>query len=456
VIERGDIVEPLTRHTAPLWRLVAVGACLVVLTALGPLLHWRLGGMAHWAVVALTAAGAGWAALSSDALDRKASLVVIGLVAIAMRLVLLPVEPYLSDDIYRYVWDGRVQAAGINPYRYIPAALELERLRDVEIFARINRADYAHTIYPPTAQMLFLVITRLGESALVMRLGLVACEAIAIVATLLLLIRLRLPPTRIAAFAWHPLAAWEIAGNGHVDAAMLAFLLPAMLAFLGGRALLAAVLVATAALVKPVAALALPVLWRPWDLRLPAMVGATLLLLYAPYLSVGSGVLGFLPEYVKEEEFSHGTGFRYLMIAERLVGPLPGAAGVYAIVAVAVMLVLALHVGFRRDRSEQASIGALTLLATTFLVLLTPHYPWYYLVLVPLLAIHPRSWTLWLLTVGGMQTYQAVPSEIMPDYVDRQIVFHILVLATIARDLAVAPPRRLWTHARPPIRSTPT
>ena len=63
--------------------------------------------------------------------------------------------PLLSSDIYRYVWDGRVQRAGINPYRYLPDAPQLAFLRDPAVFPNINRAEYAPTIYPPTAEALF-------------------------------------------------------------------------------------------------------------------------------------------------------------------------------------------------------------------------------------------------------------------------------------------------------------
>src|SRR4026208_386392 len=75
--------------------------------------------------------------------------------AVLFRLSILFAPPYLSDDIYRYVWDGRVQAAGINPYRYIPAAPELAQLRDDAIYPKINRKDWAHTIYPAVAQVVF-------------------------------------------------------------------------------------------------------------------------------------------------------------------------------------------------------------------------------------------------------------------------------------------------------------
>src|SRR3954454_21970552 len=83
----------------------------------------------------------------------NSTVLIVVAFAIVFRLSILFAPPYLSDDIYRYVWDGRVQAAGINPYRYIPAAPELAHLRDETIYPKINRKDWAHTIYPPVAQV---------------------------------------------------------------------------------------------------------------------------------------------------------------------------------------------------------------------------------------------------------------------------------------------------------------
>ena len=157
-------------------RLAAVGAALVVTTAAGPTLHLAYGGWALMLVFAVSGAGALLASQMGSA-DQRGALVVILVGAVAMRLALLFVEPYLSTDIYRYIWDGRVQAAGINPYRYVPSAPEIANLRDAAIFPNINRADYAVTIYPPTAQAIFLAVTRFGESVVVMKLGLIAFEA---------------------------------------------------------------------------------------------------------------------------------------------------------------------------------------------------------------------------------------------------------------------------------------
>jgi hypothetical protein len=420
---------------------------LIVLAVLTPIIHRSLGGVAHWALVGVVAVIAGWAALADHGADERHSLMVILVGAAAMRLAALCFEPYQSTDIYRYIWDGRVQAAGINPYRYVPAAPELAALRDTAIYPKINRVDYAKTIYPPTAQTFFFVVTRLGENIWVMRLALLACEALTIWATLAILKQLGFAATRIAALAWHPLAVWEIANNGHIDAAMVTLLLASVLVFTKGRVLLAGALATAAALVKPTALLVLPAFWKPWDLKLPAVVIGVAALLYAPYLAVGTGVFGFLSGYVGEEELSHGSGFRYVMILERLFGPLPAAPLCYAAVSALILVGLGFWCAFRSSRNLAATVGSATVLVTAFLILLTPHYPWYYLALVPFLCVYPRSATLWLLTVGGLQTYNIGPPEMLPAFDERQILFHTLVLVAVVADTAPWRWRIPWNAA---------
>src|SRR5262249_55530314 len=114
-------------------------------------------------------------------------LAVILATSILLRLAALSAPVFLSDDIFRYIWDGRVQAAGITPYRYIPTDTHLAPLRDDAIFPNINRNNYAPTTYPPVAQMLFFAATRVGETVTAMKLVLVAVEAIGIGALLFIL-----------------------------------------------------------------------------------------------------------------------------------------------------------------------------------------------------------------------------------------------------------------------------
>ncbi len=421
-----------------LWTL---GLALALMTAIGPMVHLRLGGWGHLAMFLAAAGGIALSQHLSEKITPRDAVIAILATAALMRLAMLFVEPYLSTDIYRYIWDGRVQAAGINPYRYLPSAPEVAFLRDAVIYPNINRADYAPTIYPPVAEAIFLAITRFGESVVVMKLGLVAFETGLVAALLAILHHLRMPLTRVAVYAWHPLVIWEVAGNGHVDAVMAALTVVGVLLYLKARTLQAGALLTLAALVKPTALLALPVLWRPWNWRLPAVVVVTAIFAYLPYLSVGRSVFGFLSGYVEEEGFTSGRGFNALWLLERVAGPLPGATTLYVVTAAIVLCGAALAVGFRRDRTARMSIACLSWLLVTFLVLASPHYPWYFLALVPVLALHGSA-AGWVLSIGCVAIYGSVEGTGWPDYDIRIALFTAATLAAVTYDA-----RHLFTTA---------
>ena len=156
-------------------------------------------------------------------------------VAIAMRLPPLLAPPFLSSDLNRYIWDGRVQQAGINPYVYVPADPALASLRDDMIYPHVYRADYAPTIYPPMAQVIFAAIAGIAETRFAVKLTMLGFEALALFCVALALRRASLSETRLLIYAWNPVAAWAFAGNGHVDAAAIGFIGCALLARAVGR-----------------------------------------------------------------------------------------------------------------------------------------------------------------------------------------------------------------------------
>ena len=333
-----------------------------------------------WAVAAaLVARGAG-----------RRSLVVILATAVLLRLIALAAPVYLSDDIYRYIWDGRVQAAGINPYRYIPTDTHLAPLRDQTVFSNINRNNYAPTIYPPVAQMLFFVATRFGETVPVVKLVLVAVEAVGIAALLLVLRTIGAPRQHILFYAWHPLPVWEIAGSGHIDAAVVAFVALALAAAVTGRRSWSGAALAAATLVKFFPVVLVPALWRPakpnmGDWRWMAAFIAVVIAAYLPYLGVGSRVLGFLPGYLTEEKLASGGGFWGLGAISRVI-PVPVA--VYLGVMAAVMTGLAIG-ALRRPADPLASLPWAAALGTAATLFASPHYAWYFVWLVALLCVAP-------------------------------------------------------------------
>jgi hypothetical protein len=412
--------------------LGALGSTIVVLTAVTPALFGRLGDNFFIAQAISCGVLTILATRVAEACPERKGLILIFGVAILLRLILLPTLPLTSSDVFRYVWDGRVQAAGINPYRYIPVAEELARLRDNEIFPHINRKEYAVTIYPPAAQIFFLIVTRLHESVTMMKAALVACEAVTMLVVVGLLRRRGWPATRVVAYAWHPLAIWEIANNGHIDGVMVAMMMLAVWLFASGRILGAGVAAAVGALFKPFAVLVLPVFWRPWNWMLPLVVVGAVALLYGPYLSVGTGVFGFLPTYVEEERLDSGSAFWALNVIQSVFGPFSWAQSIYGLAALALLSGLALRAGFRKERTLTTTLNDINALLLAFLFLLSPDYPWYFLMAVPLIAL-TGSQAGWALTIGGFALYEIQTWDPqIPLYV-RDTAFNLLVLAMAVR-----------------------
>lgn len=334
---------------------------------------------------------------------NRSILLLILATAVLLRIATLALPPYLSSDIYRYIWDGRVQAAGINPYRYIPADDALATLRDSAIYPNINRASYAHTIYPPAAEILFFLVTRVSEQLTAMKLAMLAFDLGTIGLILLLLRGMGTSLSRVLIYAWHPLGIWEIAGSGHVDAAMIFCLALALLARQRGMLASSGIALALGSLVKFLPVTSAPALYRRWDWRMPAAFIATIVVLYLPYLAVGKGALGFLPTYLQEERMTTGSGFYLLSLLSFLTGTDP-PAGPYLVIATAILGAVALFVLFRRGVNEHDAARGALVLALAFFLLVTPHYPWYFLWLLPLLCL-VTYWPALLLTAAAPALY---------------------------------------------------
>jgi alpha-1,6-mannosyltransferase len=382
------------------WRgpiLIAIGALLLLSTGIGLRLQHEDAQRAFLVLVLgqatlyLVAVALSWrGGLSTRALGAMLA------VAAALRLAVLLAPPYLSDDINRYVWDGRVEGAGINPYRYIPVDPHLASLRDDKVFPNINRSTDAPTIYPPVAEFIFFIATRISDSVTAMKAAMVAFELVTVVLLLRLLAGLHLPRERILVYAWHPLLLWEFAGSGHVDAALVTGVTLALWARRREAAAVAGVALAAAVLVKFFPAVVFPALWRRWDWKMPAAAAATVAVAYLPFLGAGSAVFGFLPGYVREEGLQSGSGFFLWNLLTSVAPPL-GALGVvaYLALAAAILAALAIHL-MRRDKSADRFVAAAMALAVAAMVLISPHYPWYFAWIVPFLCFAPYPSVLYL------------------------------------------------------------
>jgi alpha-1,6-mannosyltransferase len=326
-----------------------------------------------------------------------------------LRLMVVVFPPFLSSDIYRYIWDGWVQAAGINPYRYIPADPHLAFLRDATVFPNINRANYAHTIYPPAAQMIFFIASGIGRlleipPVLAMKLAMLALEGIGIWAMIRLLDHAGLSRARILIYAWNPVPVWEFAGSGHVDAIAICFIALALLAVCEGKRGLGAAALATATLTKFLPMILFPALWRRWDWRFAAIFTAIIVMLYAPYLSVGKGVLGFLGGYSAQEGIDSGHGIFLFSVLGQVVTLPAYAPKIYllflalTLMALGAAMVFGRALPLAREAATKTIAQRSLLLGSVLMAGLSPHYPWYYCWLLIPACIMPWSSTLYLVT----------------------------------------------------------
>jgi hypothetical protein len=429
VSQVGRLVSTVN-NVPPLHLLASIGFVLVALTLVTPF-AFEAGG--DNAFIALTILAGLLTIVATRLAERvppeRALWLVFGL-GILLRAYVLLFDPLLSSDIYRYVWDGRVQAAGINPYRYFPAHDALAFLRDGTIFPHINRADFAVTIYPPVAQFFFLIVTRIDESVTMMRLALLGCESVTVILIMLLLRRMNRPVTRVIAYLWHPLPLWEIANSGHVDALMVALMLLGLWIALTGHALRGAVLIAFAALVKPIAAPVLAGIWRPWDLKMPLVVIAAVALCYLPYLSVGWGILGFLTQgYLTEEGIRAGNDLWLLSLWRLVFGEHQGDVVAYVVLAALVLMFKGLSVARSSDHTIASSLVDINMLLLIALLLLSPNYPWYFLVIAPFVALcgSPANW---VLSIGALLLSEQLDWDFyIPRMVTKSLLFGGLFLA---------------------------
>jgi len=419
------------------------------LFALAGLLCWQA--VALWLSVAPGIAGrghpVGLAGLAAGVLGWAVSLRLLRGLAIHRRRtatwvllggqvllsgVALAAPPAGSDDVYRYVWDGRVQAAGIDPYRYAPLDLRLSTVRTPGLFPGgpgctvdhpagdypspdctvINRPE-VRTVYPPVAEAAFWLVSRVRLA----RDGVLAFQLAGalVVLTVGLLVLRRAGPARAAVWGWFPPVLTGVINDAHVDGlAVLATVAGLLLAAsvpgargqdtrvpgARGHPGWAGALLGAAVAIKITPAVVFPALVRSRWVRVGLAAVAVVALSYLPHvLAVGPKVLGYLPGYLREEGYENGVGDRFVLLFWT-VGPAHART-----VGLLLLALLAAVAAWRADPRDPTR--AALLVAGGSLLVVTPAYPWYGLLAVALAAAVGRPrWC--AVALGPALSYSAV------------------------------------------------
>ncbi len=402
---------------AAVWPLLACFGGIAALdrAGFGPAPGAAVAGIS-FLLLLLLAFGALWWALRrlAAATGSRSGVPMAGALAVAavLRLLALPLAPSLSDDVYRYLWDGRVAASGANPYLLTPNDESLAGLRD-DLWRKTAHRDIA-TVYPPLALAMFAGASALRRPLLGYKLALAGVD-LAGCALLLSLARRRGAARAALGYVWNPLLVVEGAGMGHVDVLGASLVIAGVWLLSAGRNATAGIAAALAALAKLVPLAALPLWWRRAGgrrgRRLAVGAGALLLPTTVGALLWTRGVPPGLIEYALHWEYN-GPLYEPLW---RLIGALrldAAASGVVhlartsfggdveaapwsalysfahprflarlALLAAAVALWLRLW--RRRPTPVRAAFGAFAVLLLTS----PTFYPWYLIWILPWAAL---------------------------------------------------------------------
>lgn len=310
--------------------------------------------------------------------------------AVFLRLLLLFAFPNLSDDVYRFIWDGRLIAAGYNPFDYLPRDL-LEQpphgfLPDRQLFERLNSPNY-FTVYPPLAQVVFALAAYVFPediywSAFLMKVPLIALDIGNIWLIIRLLKWLNRPVSGVLWYALNPLILLEISGNLHFEGMMLFFFLLSWLALLQGRPLPAMVVFGFSVASKLLTLLFVPAMFRrfPEGGRIKTLffLGIFSGLLFLPFLNLTflSNLGQSLDLYFRRFEFN--ASFYYLL---RAVGY--GISGYNRIAVIgpglSLIFVALLFLLVWRERKPDWKnwFVPVVLIQTLYLLCSTTIHPWY-------------------------------------------------------------------------------
>jgi len=316
-------------------------------------------------------------------------VIVVGLLLAAVwHVEFLRMSPGTEDDIHRYVWDGRLQRLGYNPYLVVPRDPAVKELHTSET-RTLNNPDLPSP-YPPGAQLFFRAITAIHESTSALKVAFVLC-AWFIAFVLLDILRIQRAHL-VLIYAWNPLLAIEVAGSGHIDIVGALLLVVSAAALKRRWRTAAAVALGLAIAVKFLPIVLLPLYWKRVRIRDAVLAAAVVALLYLPFLDHGRIPTGSLGAYVQ--------GFRF---NGPLFATLAHLASPKFLVGLAVLVGLAIATWIRRT-SKEWSADAFAWSMAASLLCAPVVFPWYLLWLLPFVT-SPSTWLIIIWTVSIFPTY---------------------------------------------------
>ncbi len=310
---------------------------------------------------------------SSRGISPRGLALALGL-AVVWRVGLVLAPPVLSDDVYRYVWDGRIQLHGGNPYAWAqrPEAEVWAPLRD-DLWRKMPFKDMT-ALYPPLWQWAERGVVGVHDSVTAMKVFVVLAECALWLVMLLVLARRKAPRGRLLVLAWSPLALVELAGSGHNDSLGLLLTAAGLLALESGRPVLSGVALALGAEAKLLPGFFGASWLRRLSLGAVAAGALVAALVTLPFLGEPAGLVRSLGAYGRAWRFNHTLFALFRPFFER---------GLASVVVALVTLAVALALAWKRVEPVRAGLAV----TATWLLLAPNVLPWYALWLLPWLVL---------------------------------------------------------------------
>lgn len=315
--------------------------------------------------------------------------------AIFLRVLLLSSSPALSDDVYRYIWDGRLLYLGINPFQEIPSyyTSSTNQLTELssQLFSYLNSKNY-YSVYPPLTQYIFWISVVFTPNSILGSVIMLRCIILlAEIGTLLLikkmLKQLGLPENRLLLYSLNPFIILELTGNLHFEVFVIFFLILSLYLILKTHYSLAAIAFAGAVNIKLLPLIFLPSLFYYIGFRKTLLFGAIVisstLVILLPFSNTDflTGMQESLLYYFKKFEFNASV---YYLVREwgfwkYGYNIIESVGWKLAIASLGCILLLSFK-NFLSDKNKKTALHLIkdwTLILFTYLLFTTIVHPWY-------------------------------------------------------------------------------
>jgi alpha-1,6-mannosyltransferase len=345
--------------------------------------------------------------------------ILILIIALLIRVLLIPSDPFLSDDVYRYLWDGKVIYNGFNPFSFAPAAPVLHSIRDATIYPHVNFPDIP-TVYPPLAQLVFAISYVIGYNVIIWKLILLLFEGLLFLFLYKLIVHFSMNKIRLAIYLLNPIVVIETYSSGHLDVIAVCFLIIGIFYFYKNKtwAYIFAFILAILTKYKPIF-IVLPFLKKRFLLKISIILGSLVAVL-APFTFTETIPTAGIISYANRWEFN-GFLYKIFLYIYDIVGFVPQqlfslnyngrvedfyitGAFYYKLIAFIAIFVILID-QFKKLKMTENFKGVNYLQSSFFvcaaILLLSPTlYPWYLIWLIPFLVFLPNwSWLLFTMLI---------------------------------------------------------